>query len=327
MRNEPVYRLPPDLVMQAVTTPLSETIDWSQKFVGLPEAWQQTAGEGIVLAVLDTGVDTSHPDLEGQILDVRDFTGSIFGPEDQHGHGSHTTGTCVANANEIGVRGACYKAKALHAKVLGDDGAGTDGSIEQGMLWAHAKGAHIFSLSLGGPQMSERLHRVFMDIAADGKFIFAASGNDGGRVNYPGAWPETIGVGAADKNGRLTRFTSRGPELDIIAPGVDILSTIPGGRYAVMSGTSMATPLAASIGALALAKHKKVGGDTDLTDVPHMREHLKRTAKATPDGYGLIDPIALLKEQAGDSVTDDYPLGPYLINLGPVHLKVYAKLQ
>lgn len=330
---EPIYRLPPDLMMFPAAIPLSEIIDWGQEFAHLPEAWKQSAGEGVKVAVLDTGVDVRHVDLQGQILDVADFTNSIYGPEDRHSHGTHCSGVIAANANEIGIRGGAYKAKLLCGKVLGDNGSGNDRSIEGGVLWAASKGADIISMSLGGPQMSDRLHRVFMELAAAGTIIFAAAGNDGGAVNFPGAWAETIGVGAIGRDGKLTDFTSRGPELDILGPGVDILSTVPGNRYATMSGTSMATPFCAAVGALALSKHRKDGGKTDLENVTQMREHLKRTArKSDGSGYGLIDPVELLKEEAKQPPvvvipSPDWPFGPVDLDLGVVAVRMYARLK
>ncbi len=294
---DPIYRLPPDWSISECTTPLSEVLDWSANFLGLPELWKLTAGsikgEPVKVAVLDTGVDDAHPDLDGQILDVADFTGSRFGHKDLVAHGTHCAGAIAAKANDVGVRGVAYESRLLCAKVLGDNGAGNDQSIGQGMKWAFDHGARFFSLSLGGGRMSEWLHKLFAEIAQSGAFIFCAAGNDGGPVNYPAAWNEVVAVGAVDKDGNLTNFTSRGPELDILAPGFKVLSTIPGGKYGEMTGTSMATPLACGVGVLAYAAH--ASRSAPIGNVAEMITLLKRTS--VPKGqYGLIDPRRLASE-------------------------------
>jgi subtilisin family serine protease len=120
-------------------------------------------------------------------------------------------------------------------------------------------------------------------------------------VNYPARWPTTLAVGAVDRHGRVCPFSSRGDEVDIAAPGEDILSTWPGGAYAKLSGTSMATPFVSGVVALALAKHALGGGSTPLRNVQDLREHLARTAaeagspgKDPSYGWGLIDPARML---------------------------------
>ena len=295
---EPIYRLPDDWVCSAITTPLSEIYDWSFEFSGVPKLWAETRGEGLKICVLDTGVDDTHSDLQKNLKESRDFTGSLNGPRDVVGHGCWCCGLLCAEAgNDYGVAGIANKADLYSGKVLGDNGAGTDKTIAKGIEFAVEVGADIVSLSLGGGRMSEWLHAVFREfVSQPRKFIFAASGNDGASVNYPGAWIETIGVGAVGRDGRLTRFTSRGPQLDILAPGVDMLSTIPvnQGSFGTMTGTSMATPFAAGVGALALAKHLKLGGTTGLETMDDMRAHLKKTGINHGDGYGLIDPAKFL---------------------------------
>lgn len=247
--TDPVFRLPPDAVLTPSITPLAEVLDPFQEFLGVKSLQDKSAGEitlpagtrPLRFAVLDTGVDDQHRDLQGQILDTADFTRSINGPRDVAGHGTWCAGAIAARADDFGIRGIAYKSQLLCGKVLGDNGSGNEAGIAAGMKWAYQKGADVFSLSLGGGQMSESLHKLFAEISQQtGKFIFCAAGNDGGPVNYPAKWSEVIAVGAIDASGKLTQFTSRGPELDILAPGVEILSTIPGGRHGTMTGTCIA---------------------------------------------------------------------------------------
>lgn len=298
----PIFRLPPYTITQ-VLTPLSETRDWSHEFLRIPALWKQTKGKGVVVAVLDTGVDSRHPDLQGALLDLKDFTGSTFGPEDRQGHGTHCISSIASRENDLGVAGIAPECQILSAKVLGDDGSGSDESVIRGIEWAARQGADIISMSLGGPNMGNRmLSALRAFVAVPGKFIFAAAGNDGrpNSVNYPAKWVECLCIGSVDKNGKVSRFSSRGPRVDVVAPGENILAAIPGG-YARMSGTSMATPIAAAIGALCLAKHKEHGGQTSLQTYLEMREHLRKTAidkgaigHDSEYGWGLINPEDLM---------------------------------
>jgi subtilisin len=304
--EEPVYRLPPDWALSLAITPLAEVIDPFQGFLGVSELQAKTAGKisgrPLIFALLDTGVDMKHKDLQGQVLDAADFTGSMFGPDDRQGHGSWVTGVVVAAANDEGVRGVAYEAKAVHAKVLGDNGAGNDAMIARGLRWAYQKNADVFSLSLGGPAMSPQLRSLFREVSQQkGKFIFCASGNDAGAVNFPAAWPEVVAVGAVDKDGKRTKFTSHGPELDILGPGVDILSTVPGNRYGTMTGTSMAAPIVASIGGLVYAAAVNAGRGDQLDTVEEMVSLLRKTGRSSDD-FPLVDPRTLSSQFAAEPV-------------------------
>ncbi len=308
--TEPIFRLPPDVQLELAITPLAEVHDPFEEYLGVADLQAKCAGEiadgyggkrPLRYAVLDTGVDTKHRDLAGQVIDAADFTRSIFGSDDRNGHGTWCAGCIGAAADDYGIRGIAYKAKLLCGKVLGDNGSGDERSIAAGLKWAYQKGADIFSLSLGGGQMSESLHALFAEVSQQpGKFIFCAAGNDAGPVNYPAKWSEVIAVGAIDARGKLTDFTSRGPELDILAPGVEILSTVPGNRHATMSGTSMATPIAAAIGGLTYAAAVNSGRGTEFDSAAEMIAALKKTGRGG-NQYPIIDPRELAK--ATDKVT------------------------
>lgn len=289
------FRLPP-FECKAVPKALAETFDWSIAFGGIPELWKQSHGKGVVVAVLDTGCDLTHADLAGSIDKAEDFSGSIFGADDRQGHGTWCAGMIGARANGIGVRGLMPECRLLIGKVLGDDGSGSERAIMKGFKWAWLNGAHIISMSLGGGRMSDEFRTMIKTFTnLPNRFVICAAGNDGrdNSVNYPAKWPECVAVGAVDKQGRLTEFTSRGPEIDILAPGQDMLSTIPGG-YGLMSGTSMATPFVAGVAGLALAKHMLAGEKSDMRTTPQLLDHLKKTAKQDASGYGIINPIGLM---------------------------------
>lgn len=283
------YTLPGDYVIHKVTTALSETVDYSNGLLGIRDLWSDTEGEDVTVAVLDTGC-FNHPDLEGAIVDAKDFTRSAIGWDDFVQHGTWCAGFIGARANGVGVIGVAPKCKLLIGKVLNDSGSGTRESIVAGLEWAAESGADIISLSLGGPSMGEHARQVYARIgSAKDKYLFAAAGNSGdpNQVDFPARWPESICVGAVDKDGKPTRFSNKGPRVDIWTYGVDMLSTIPRG-YGTMSGTSMATPQAAAVAALALSYVRKRSGV--IAGHEAMRKVMRDTAK-----NGIISPSDLIK--------------------------------
>ena len=318
------WKLPGDWKITRSVVPLAEVHDWSFAFLGVPELWKEVQGEGVKAALLDTGCDLRHPDLQGAIAAEADFTRSAFGVDDRLGHGTFVAGMIGARANNIGVAGIAPLSQLYIAKVLGDNGSGTEDQIYAGFKWAMQQGVNIISMSLGGPMMSDRLRGLFQEfVSQPGHFIFAAAGNDGqlDSVNCPGIWPETICVGAIDQNGNLARFSSRGPRVDVLCPGVEMLSTIPGG-YGTMSGTSMATPEVAGVAALGLAKHLKLGGNTPLDTVETMRARLKKTGRdggTNTDGVKIIDPAHYFADLDEPHLP---PVVPPSDGDGPVGLKL-----
>jgi subtilisin family serine protease len=299
------FRLPPYRI-EATFAPLAlaEIIDWGLALLNVPQHWKNTQGAGVRVALLDTGVDESHPDLAAAIDGVRDFTHSRYGAADRNGHGTHVAGIVAARKNDRGVIGVAPQSRLLIAKVLGDDGIGSSAAVAAGVDWACDKGATVISMSLGSREPDALLRQAIERAAAKGVFLITAAGNTGrpNSVNYPARWRETIAVAAIDRNGRLARFSSRGPQVDIAAPGQDVLSTFRDGGYAKLSGTSMAAPFVAGVVALLIALHRDAtDARTPLHTIADLREHLRRTARdAGPTGHdpgygwGLINPDGLL---------------------------------
>ena len=301
---EPIFRLPPDIEFQEVVTPLSEAMDWSIGFLGIDQVWKKTAGEGVLIIVLDTGVDHTHPDLINQIVARKDFTRSINGTMDSVGHGTHCAGIAAAEGNNgVGVISPAYKAKLACGKVLGAAG-GREADLAAGINWACDLADEwpmaVLSTSWGGPTNSPLVEAALKRFTSKPKRIsVAAAGNDGvnGRPGYPSVLDYCVCVAAGNRNGTLTEFSSRSPRVDTVGPGEGIVSTMPGGRYAEMSGTSMACPLVASVAACMLAADA-LDKDVDLADYKAFRAMLRATNKPMQDsgGYGLLNPPSLLEQ-------------------------------
>lgn len=247
--------------------------------IGAPSAWAAgLSGVGVHIAVLDTGVDASHPDLAGRVAAAENFTDSPFAT-DRHGHGTHVA-SIVAGSGAAAVgqrRGVAYAATLLSGKVLGDDGTGQFSDIIAGMEWAASNGAKVVNMSLGSDSPSNGQDPLSLAVdaltASHGTLFVTSAGNRGPRattIGAPGAADSALTVGAVDRRDRLADFSSRGPRLgdyaikpDLVAPGVDIIAARatgtelgePVGRhYTRLSGTSMAAPHVAGAATL-LAQH------------------------------------------------------------------------
>ena len=319
----PIYRLPPFRIEQVLTT-LAQTIPWSVAAYGLPDEWKRTRGEGITIGLCDTGVDLSHPDLAGQVAATEDFTGSPSGPVDMQGHGTHCAGIIAALDNDVGVVGVAPGVKLIAAKVLGDDGSGNGESVAAGIRYCRDKGANIISMSLGSPNPDPQIQDALNDVIASGCICIMAAGNDGqsglpDSVGYPAKWQQGVAVAAVDRAGRAAPYSSVGPEVDIAAPGTDILSCFRGGSYAKLSGTSMATPFVAASIALMLAYERSNG--LRLASLADVKTRLAATAKkATPTdrdpqyGWGLIQPGSLLEQIPSPVASQAFEVGPLVVN-------------
>lgn len=235
-----------------------QTIPWGIHDIGVEYALDRNiTGKKVKVAVLDTGV-ASHPDL--QVDGGATFVEGTSDYTDDNGHGTHVTGTIAALDNREGVVGAAPDASIYAVKVLDKDGQGTYSQVIQGIEWAIENKADIISMSFGGKTESQALHQAIQAATERGILVIAAAGNEGlgaDTVLYPARYPEVISVGAVDQAYKRAAFSSTGPRVDLMAPGVDILSTTANGSYGVLSGTSMAAPHVTGAAAALWSKHKR----------------------------------------------------------------------
>lgn len=294
--------------------PPSRDKQWYLSSLGMDQVWTDygTGSSGVTVAVLDTGVDYTHPDLEGKIIKGPDYVDSDFDPKDEHGHGTHVAGIIVAGLNrQQGISGLAPQVHVMAIRVLDAQGSGSLFRIAKGIAYAANNNAKVINLSLGSPPGGGLMKSLanFMASYAErkGALIVAAAGNAGGAIGYPAAASKFLCVGAVNQQNYLASFSNRGPELDVVAPGVDIMSTFPTydvttnaaglpHNYASLNGTSMATPMVSALAAMILSKNPY------LTPT-QLREHIESSATDLGQigrddmfGNGLINPARAMAQ-------------------------------
>ena len=320
---------------------------WNFKQIGIPEAWKLAQGNGVVVAVLDTGVGYETygkfhvlPDLAGlTFVDPYDFVKNTKHANDDHGHGSHVTGTIAQMTNNgIGVAGVALDVKIMPLKVLSANGSGSVAGIADAIRFAADHGAKVINMSLGGAFPSRVLKKAVEYAHAKGVVVVCAAGNESkGKVGYPAAYPGAIAVSATQQNEATTFYTNYGKDVDIAAPGGNVVgddgrsrnnpdggilqNTIVIGDptrdgYFAFMGTSMASPHVAGVAALVVGE--------GVTNPDEVEQILKDTARKPHDqkytadkyGAGIVDaPAAILKARAE---TGGWQLGLGLLMAGAV---------
>lgn len=242
MPRSEMVRAFPDTQPRIVASVLSQVADWGQAFSHIFEYQQkaETLGEGVKVAILDSGVDATHPDLIDNMKTCVDFMGD---PRPPHGHGTHVAGIIGAADNGIGVVGVAPKCELYSVRVTNADGL-TPGDLSvvgSGIEWCIANGMDVINISLGSSVDARSFcYEKIVEAAAKGIIIVAASGNQGSsQTSFPAAYEDVIAVAAMGKDGLLANFSNVGDEVDFVAPGVDIYSTWPGGQYSLESGTCL----------------------------------------------------------------------------------------
>lgn len=222
-----------------------------------PEAWDMaTSNRSIVIALVDTGVDLNHPDLKANLVKGINLVDQTKPPQDDNGHGTNVAGVIAAvGNNKIGTTGILWNAKIMPVKALEADGQGEEDKLGAGIRYAVDHGAKIIVLSVGLHRYTPYLRDVAQYAEDHQVLLISASGNDGGEVKYPAAYPTVLAVGGATAANRVEAKSNFGPEMDLVAPWV-VYTTALGGGYKFNEGTSMAAPQVAAAAALVWAEHK-----------------------------------------------------------------------
>ena len=312
-------------------------MQWGLTKINCPTAWDRTTGSAsITVAVIDTGIDLDHPELAGLLVPGSDFVdfapgsiprvgfhfeGDFMGrdsnPQDEVGHGTHVAGTiaCASN-NSAGVAGVTWSCRLLPVRVLARivnntnpsdvRGSGSSADIAAGIRFAVDQGARVLNLSLGGTTDTMVERDAIAYAIARGAVVVAAMGNgflpppDGtnNATSFPAAYPDVVAVGAINQMDQRAPFSQTGPHIDVVAPGVGVLSTVWDNGFATMSGTSMASPHVAGVAALILSCNSGLTG-AQVADIIRQTARPLRDNPADPVpndtfGFGCVDAKAAL---------------------------------
>jgi subtilisin family serine protease len=256
-KNEPMANL------AAVS---SDTLVEQQWALPLIQSFSVEEQQEVIVAVLDTGIDTAHEDLAGKVIDSVNFSKSDSA-NDIQGHGTHIAGIIAANAdNGIGVAGAAPNVKLLNVKIAEDNGIVWASSVAKGIIWATDNGAAIINMSLTVPSNYQPLEEAVEYALGKGVIMVAAAGNHVKALTYPAAYGDVIAVAATNPDGTVWAESNDGDFVDVYAPGVGILSTYPGNQYAFMSGSSMATAYVTAVTALVYNQIDDANGNGRICD-------------------------------------------------------------
>jgi subtilisin family serine protease len=282
----------------AIAHASADIVEWDVKAVNAPQVWATKAltGVAVKVAVIDTGMDYTHPDLKPNYKGGYNFYSGNTSPMDDNGHGTHVSGTVAAAINGSGIEGVAPHAALYALKVLGADGSGSYSNIIAALEWCVTNHMQVASMSFGSPTNSSALQSACNAAVAAGVTLVAAAGNSGNaagtgnNVDYPALFSSVIAVSAVDQENKRPWWSSTGPKVEIAAPGVNITSDKLGGGLVVMNGTSMATPHVSGVCALIIASGVKSPAavrqrlDSTCTD-------LGVAGRDPLFGYGLVNAL------------------------------------
>lgn len=308
--------------MKAYFTPNDEFFEfqWHLSQINCEEAWDFSTGEGITVAVIDTGVNPNGFDgFDGRVIQGRDFVNEDDDSTDDSGHGTHVAGTIgQATNNTIGVAGVAFNSTIMSIKVLGRFGLGSTNFVIDGINWAADNGAQVINLSLGGPERSSILEETINDVHNRGIVIVAAAGNESGPVGFPAAYENVIAVGSVRFDEELSFFSNFGPEIDLVAPGGNLNRDqnndgLPDGvlqetfrkgfffrrnkftwDFTPLQGTSFSSPHVAGVAALLLEKDPTMTPEEVRNAITSTAKDLGAPGKDDEFGWGLLDAAAAL---------------------------------
>lgn len=270
---------------------------WGPRAIQAGSAWEEVAQDQrarVTIAVVDSGVNAKHLDLQDRMIPGYNFVADNRDTTDKLGHGTHVAGiAAAATGNGAGIAGIASGSRIMPVKVLDDDGNGNDAGIIQGIKYATDHGAQVINLSLGGPDPSAGIQDAVSYAIGHGVSVVAAAGNENGPIDMPGNCRGVISVGAVDADKKRASYSNFGPRLDVVAPGTEILSTYLGNAgpssYTYLSGTSMAAPFVTGVVALIKAAAPALT-PAEVTEILHKSAtDLGAAGFDNYYGYGLIN--------------------------------------
>ena len=300
---------------------------WGPQLIGIEQAWNTTFGSrNIKVAVIDTGIDYTHPDLQANYLSLGyDWINDDTDPMDDNGHGTHVAGTIAAGINNtLGVAGLA-NVSIFAEKFLSSLGYGSNADAAAAINHAVSMGADILSNSWGGSGYSSLLQEAIDNATASGVLVIAAMGNDGGNIkSYPAAFPNVVAVGATDNLDQVASFSNYGDWIDVAAPGVNILSTVPNNGYDSYSGTSMATPHVSGLTALLWSQFPNYTAEQITTLLEASAVDLGAPGFDPYYGWGRIDAASAIFGLQDHNLRVNVVTPPFLPLNEPI--KVYGRV-
>ncbi|GIP36554.1 S8 family peptidase [Paenibacillus sp. J2TS4] len=237
-----------------------QLVPWGVRQIKAPSAWARSTGHRIKIAVIDTGIDYLHPDLQRNVAGGVNVIYRHLPPRDDNGHGTHISGTIAASSTRKGIVGVSPNASLYAVKAFDHNGTAFISDIIFGIEWCIRNKIDIINMSFGMKNYSKALEDTIHKAYEAGVIVVASSGNDGrtGRIDYPARFTTTIAVGATTRNKKIARFSNRGKSIDIYAPGDKVYSSWLNGKYNELSGTSMATSHVSGVIAMMMALRGKM---------------------------------------------------------------------
>ena len=284
---------------------------WALTRLGAESAWRTSSGRGVVVAVIDTGVKAVHADLKGQVLAGRDYVAPGTSASDANGHGTHVAGVIAAlTNNRRGIAALAPGSRILPVRVLDARGVGDSANVAKAIVWAVDRGAKVINLSLSSNRADSAGRAAVAYALSKNVVVVAAAGNSGcplllgAPTSYPAAYDGVLGVGAITSAGAVASYSSCGNWVDVVAPGSNILSTVPTSpnaslgcpaHYCTLSGTSMAAPHVAATAALQISRLGSAARQATVRSlIQSTADDIGASGYDTRAGYGVINPRRML---------------------------------